>query len=100
MNENLSGDTMMVATDSFVVEIDGVPRAFAQGEGRIRLADAERHGIAHLFRPLEATYPDIEAATAAPGEQRGDDAPRRGRPPKNRDEVIESASAAPGERRW
>lgn len=74
---------MMVATEDFTTNIGGVPtfihkdRTFAADDSEIYLR------FAHWFKPAEAHYaPEVEAATAAPGELRGEPAKTEATPAK------------------
>jgi len=61
---------MLVAKEDFVRVIDGVQQRFVAGETRL----AEDHwwllGMEDRFEPVRET-PEVEAATQAPGEKRG-----------------------------
>ncbi len=61
-----------VAAESFIANVDGVDRSFVQDVTRVRSGDPVMVGKEHLFKPLTATYQDVESATAGPGERRGD----------------------------
>jgi hypothetical protein len=65
-------DQWLVANESFVANIDGIDKAFVQDVTRVRAGDPMLDGLEHLFKPITATYQDVEAATAGPGERRGD----------------------------
>jgi hypothetical protein len=62
-----------VATDTGVVEEDGVPYHFKRNETRVPEGHYLLKAVPHVFRELDAEGPpNIESATAAPGEVRGD----------------------------
>lgn len=68
---------LYVVLDSFVVEVDGEPVAYRQGE-LVHPDDPLLKRNPAAFKPFEfphpvkrATSPRVEAATAAPGEKRG-----------------------------
>lgn len=63
--------TMLVAAEDFVAKFEGVERAFVADVTRVRSDDPMLDGIRHLFKPITATYVDVESATAGPGEKRG-----------------------------
>lgn len=64
---------LLVAADSFVLELNGREIAFKKGD----LIEAEHPAVKKypdLFEPIRLLYPiedRIEQATAAPGEKRG-----------------------------
>jgi len=60
-------DEMMVAKETFVTE-DGV--SYYKDTTRVRAGDVPKK-FKDLFKPLDVSYPTVEAATAAPGETRG-----------------------------
>jgi hypothetical protein len=62
---------MLIATDTGVVEIDGVPYSFTRGVTRLRADHPIVKAAAHVFKPIDSSYPEIEQMTAAPGEKRG-----------------------------
>ncbi len=62
---------MLVATDSFIAAYDGIEYTYKQDETRMRSDDPRIQNIRHLFKPLDASFLDVEAASAAPGERRG-----------------------------
>lgn len=62
---------IQVAKDSFSATIDGVPYAVNKGE-RVREGHPLLKGREALFEPVDLkVHYDIEQATAAPGERRG-----------------------------
>lgn len=63
----------LVAAEDFIANIDGIDKLFKEDVTRVRADDPILEGRRHLFRPMDATYkPDVEAATAGPGERRGE----------------------------
>ena len=62
---------MLVAIDSFVNVYEGVEYSYRQDETRVKADDPRIQGFLHLFKPIEASYLDVEAATQGPGERRG-----------------------------
>lgn len=62
---------MLVAADSFVTTFDGVEYTYRQDETRVKADDPRIQNILHLFKPVDASYLDVESATAGPGERRG-----------------------------
>lgn len=62
---------MLVATDSFVTTYDGVEYSFRENETRVKSDEPHIQNILHLFKPVDASYLDVESATAGPGERRG-----------------------------
>lgn len=64
--------TMMIATETGVVEIDGVPHNFTKDQTRVDPTSEIFRAVPQYFKPIEAHYPRVEQATAAPGEVRGD----------------------------
>ena len=62
---------MMVARESFSVRRDGADRSFVAGVTTIAEGHPWLRGIEHLFEPARPHY-DVEQATAAPGERRGE----------------------------
>ena len=63
---------MLVAAESFVgVLPSGADFVGTMNVTRVRSTDAAAKLWPHLFKPLEVSYPDVEQATAAPGEKRG-----------------------------
>ena len=61
-------DAMYVAAESFVDQ-DG--NAYHKDITRISGKVVAKKKWEHLFKPLESSHPEVEAATAAPGEKRG-----------------------------
>lgn len=65
------GGQIYVAKESFSFKDDtGVDRSVVAGETRAREGHPILLRFPHLFEPIRVHY-DIEQATAAPGEQRG-----------------------------
>jgi hypothetical protein len=68
-------DQLYVAKTSGTMEIDGVPYFFEKGKTRVREGHpiTKRDGFENLFELVDdnVTY-DVEQATAAPGEKRGE----------------------------
>jgi hypothetical protein len=60
-----------VAKESFVTSWDGEDRQFLAGITRVRVGHPILVGREQLFEPLRAHY-EVEQATAAPGERRGE----------------------------
>ena len=60
---------MYVATESFVTA-DGV--SYFKDVTRVSGKLVAKNKWEHLFKPLEASHPEVEAATAGPGEKRGE----------------------------
>jgi len=63
---------ILIAKESFSVRYEGADHGFQKGVSRVREGHPILRGIEHLFEPLTAHY-EWEAATAAPGERRGED---------------------------
>ncbi len=61
---------VLIARDSFVLEYEGAPVSIVGGVTRVRSGHPMLKGVEHLFEPMTVHY-DIEQATAAPGEKRG-----------------------------
>jgi hypothetical protein len=63
-------DPVLVATESFSADIDGVPTAVNAGSTRVRKSHVLAQRYPQYFRPAEEglTY---ETATREPGERRG-----------------------------
>jgi hypothetical protein len=59
-----------VATESFMVELDGNPVAVRKDITRVREGHPLLEGRENLFKPITAHF-EVEAATNAPGERRG-----------------------------
>lgn len=74
---------------AFTVWVNGVPRVIAGGD-LVDDTDPVYKGHEHFFEDASAyvakreTAGRVEDATAEPGDRREVTAPRRGRPPKNR----------------
>lgn len=62
---------MLVALDTGTVEIDGTPYQVQRGVTRLRADHPIVRSAPGLFGPLQSSYPEVEQATAAPGERRG-----------------------------
>ena len=62
---------MLVAIESFSHRFEGADHAFVLGVTRVRSGHPILRGIEHLFKPIEPHY-EVEAASAAPGEKRGE----------------------------
>ena len=62
---------LLVAADTFTADFEGVPHTFIEDQTRVREGHPILKGIEHLFKPIKAHY-EIEAASAAPGERRGE----------------------------
>lgn len=60
---------IFVPRDSFAVEIDGVRYVLHKGVTRVRQGHPVMVGREDLFEPITVDL-EVEAATAAPGEQR------------------------------
>ena len=60
---------LYVAMESFV---DQEGNSFHKDISRVSGALVAKNHWEHLFKPIETSHPQIEAATAAPGEKRGD----------------------------
>lgn len=58
-----------VATESFVVMVDGKQETIKAGKTRVREGHPLLKGRERYFRELEVQY-EVEQATAAPGEKR------------------------------
>lgn len=63
---------MYVATETLACEIDGVLHWIRAGETRVAADHELRTAYPHAFKEGEAETPEVEQATAAPGEKRGD----------------------------
>jgi hypothetical protein len=67
-------DQLYVAKESGTIEIDGLPHFFEKGKTRVREGHpiTKVEGFENLFEPADASVAyDVEQATAAPGERRG-----------------------------
>lgn len=62
---------IFVPVEDFTTEIDGQPVVFKRNQTRVREGHPALHGRQHLFQEMKVDY-EIEQATAAPGERRGD----------------------------
>jgi hypothetical protein len=63
------GNRMFVAIETFTRHIDGEDRLVIKDKTRIREGDPMLTGCEEYFREIDG-YPDVEQATAAPGERR------------------------------
>ncbi len=64
--------TSYVATDTFVCEIDGVQEWVRAGKTRVAAGHVLLERYAGAFEPADDhALPEVEQATAAPGERRG-----------------------------
>ncbi len=61
---------VLIATETFACTFGGADHVFQAGVTRVRAGHPILKGIEHLFKPVDAHY-EIEQATAAPGEKRG-----------------------------
>ena len=52
--------------------VDGEGNSFHANITRVSGALVTKNKWEHLFKPIEVSHPEIEAATAAPGEKRGE----------------------------
>ena len=69
---NVAEPTWLVANESFVGRLpDGNDFVGRRNITRVRSTDQAVKLWPKLFKPITATYPEVEAATAAPGEKRG-----------------------------
>lgn len=62
---------ILIAIDSGVVNVDGEMYPVTRGVTRVRAAHPLAKAAPGLFKPIEVHY-DIEQATSAPGELRGE----------------------------
>jgi len=68
---SLKGGEMLVANESFIGQLpDGSDFRGVKNVTRIQESHPAAKLWPKLFKPLDVSYPIIEAATAAPGEQR------------------------------
>jgi hypothetical protein len=65
-----SDSGMYVASESFV---DSEGHSYHKDITRVSARLVSKNKWKHLFKPLDVSHPDVEKATAAPGEKRGDD---------------------------
>lgn len=67
------GGRMMVAKEPFTMNYEGSPHTFTPDGPFVREGHAILRGVEHLFKAKDAhpTY-EVESATAAPGEKRGE----------------------------
>jgi hypothetical protein len=65
---------MVEPIEACSIDVDGVAYTFNRGKTRLRADHPAVQAAPQLFKALEATYPEVEKATAAPGEKRGDKA--------------------------
>lgn len=61
-----------VATETFVCEIDGRDEWVRVGQTRVSGDSELLARYRHAFKEAEQDTPEVEQATAAPGEKRGD----------------------------
>ena len=62
-----------VAKESGSAEVEGKPFTFVRGVTRIRAGHPALRQLGQFFKPVEENvHYDIEQATSAPGEKRGD----------------------------
>lgn len=66
-----SDGKLYVANESFWYDEDGVEKLAREGKTRVREGHALLERFPHLFDELDAHH-EVEAATAAPGEKRGE----------------------------
>lgn len=71
MSPKLTDSEILVAADSGVITVDGTEYQFTKDVTRIRSSHPAVKAAPHLFKKLEVHY-DVEQATAAPGEKRGE----------------------------
>jgi hypothetical protein len=69
--EKAKASDMYVAAESFV---DGDGNSYHKDITRVSGKLVAKKKWEHLFKALEVSHPDIEKATAAPGEKRGEKA--------------------------
>lgn len=62
---------IFVAKETFVTDIDGAMVSVQAGQTRVREGHPLMAGREHLFEPVGVHF-EVEQATAAPGEKRGD----------------------------
>jgi hypothetical protein len=65
------GSGVFVARVDFAYETDGTTDFARAGRTRVREGDPLLARYAEYFEPADAGLPEIEQATAAPGEKRG-----------------------------
>ena len=61
---------MVTPIDSFIAAYDGIEYTY-RPEERYRSDTPRIQGILQLFKPVQATFIEVESASAAPGEKRG-----------------------------
>lgn len=61
---------ILQASESFVCELDGERIFVNEGVTRVAANSAVAKAYPNRFRPIELSFPEDEAATAAPGERR------------------------------
>lgn len=62
---------MLVARETGVITLDGTPYSIQAGITRVHEDNPLVKAAEHLWEPARSSYPLLEQATAAPGEQRG-----------------------------
>jgi hypothetical protein len=62
---------MFIATESFATKVDGVDQSIVAGTTRVWEGHELLERFPNWFKPIDAHY-GVEAATAAPGEVRGE----------------------------
>jgi hypothetical protein len=62
---------MFIATESFATKVDGVDQSIVAGTTRVWEGHELLARFPEWFKPIKAHY-GVEAATAAPGEVRGE----------------------------
>lgn len=69
----MSDETIYIANETFATEVAGIPYMIRKGIDRVRGAHPLYKQTPQYWDPVEdkVTY-DVERATAAPGEKRGD----------------------------
>lgn len=71
----MAKDDVYVATDTFATEINGVPQVIHEGITRVRAGHELLKRFPDWFAPVDTGVDyDVEQATAAPGEKRGEQA--------------------------